>query len=270
MPEGDSLVNLATRLRPVLVGALLVRAAAAAAMAPATLVGLTVVSIETRGKHLLLHLSDTTTLHVHLGMTGRFFVDALDSPGLGPAPGAPQVSLHLETQTHRVLGRTVPTLERLTAARLLRHPHLASLGPDLLGERFDAAAAAARFQREPYLPLGEALLDQRLACGIGNVYKSEVLFLEALDPWRHVIDTQPATLAAVLERARGLMLRNLGPELRRTRRGLDADRYWVYERNGAPCRRCDTPIAMARQGDMGRSTYYCAACQGVTPRRTIT
>lgn len=260
MPEGDSLVNLATRLRPALVGSPIVLARAAETLAPETLVGLSVKAIETRGKHLLVHLSDATTLHVHLGMTGRFSVDALDTPGLGPAPAA---SLHLETPTHRIVGRTVPTLERLTAGRLVRHPHLASLGPDLLGETFDAGAAVARFQREPYLPLGEALLDQRLVCGIGNVYKSEVLFLEGQDPWRRVVDTPPGTLAAVLERARGLMLRNLGPELRRTRRGLDADRYYVYERAGSPCRRCDTLVAMARQGDMGRSTYFCAACQGV-------
>jgi endonuclease-8 len=266
MPEGDSLFNLATRLRPVLVGAAIVRAEAAGTLTPDSLVGLSVVAIETRGKHLLVHLSDATTLHAHLGMTGRFFVDALDAPGLGPVPAA---SLHVETATHRVVARAVPTLERLTAGRLLRHPHLASLGPDVLGEGFDAVVAAARFQREPYLPLGEALLDQRLVCGIGNVYKSEVLFLEGLDPWRRVLDTPGETLAAVLERARGLMLRNLGPELRRTRRGLDADRYWVYERAGSPCRRCDTTITMARQGDQGRSTYACAACQGVARSRTI-
>lgn len=272
MPEGDTLFVLAAALRPVLAEQTLVVASAPATRARAALpaetwVGRRVRAIETRGKHLLVRLDDDTTLHVHLGMTGKVRSGPRTGPGALPAEGA---DLVLETATHRVVGRALPVLEHLTAARLLRHPQLAGLGPDLLADDFDADAltrVVARYRREPFLTLGEALLDQRLACGVGNVYKSEALFLAGLDPWQRVGETGDEVLAGLVERARGLMRRNLDGGLRRTRQGLDPGRYFVYERQDAPCRRCDTPVAMARQGEQGRSTYFCSRCQGTSGPR---
>lgn len=259
MPEGDTLFRLGMTLRPVLAGRTLVSATSLAPIAPEGLPGLAVRDVEVRGKHLLFPLSDDSTLHVHLGMTGRFFVDALDTPGLRPAPAAVLV---LETSTHRVVGHALPVLERLTPGKLLRHPRLSTLGPDLLAERFDALAVAQRYQREPFLTLGEALLDQRLACGIGNVYKSETLFLAGLDPWQRIVDTPLEALTSVLERTRALMRDNLERALRRTRPGPAPERLWVYGRSGEPCLQCGKAVEMARQGDLGRSTYFCARCQG--------
>lgn len=259
MPEGDTLFQLAAELRPVLVRQTVITSRGAVSIHPETLAGRTVRDVESRGKHLLLHLDDDTTLHVHLGMTGRFFINDLPS-AREPGAGA---DLVLETGRHRVVGRELPVLERLTSAALKRHPFLSTLGPDVLAEAFDAPAVAERYRREPFAPLGEVLLDQRLACGIGNVYKSEGLFLRGLDPWQRAADTPVETLVALLAEVRGLMRRNLAPGLRRTRRGLDPGRYWVYDRAGKPCRRCETIIAMARQGDLGRSTYYCPTCQHV-------
>jgi endonuclease-8 len=259
MPEGDTLYNLAARLRPVLLGRTL-RFGRTDDRGDEPLTGRAVRDIAVRGKHLLITLDDDTTLHVHLGMTGRFAVRPLNEPG--PAPAA-DAALVFETDADRVVGEHLPVLERLTTSQLARHPQLTALGPDLLAETFDARAVAARFGAALYQPIGEALLDQRLACGIGNVYKSEVLFLEAVDPFSQVASLGPARLATVLEHTRLLMRRNLGDDLRRTRRGLDADRYWVYGREGLPCKRCGEPVAMRRQGDLARSTYYCAVCQGV-------
>lgn len=100
MPEGDTLFRLAMRLRPVLGGQTLVAATSLGAIAADTLAGLAVRDVEVRGKHLMIHLGDDSTLHIHLGMSGRFFVNALNEPGLRAAVTA---SLVLETATHRVV-----------------------------------------------------------------------------------------------------------------------------------------------------------------------
>lgn len=271
VPEGDTIFTLAARLRPVLLARPLrvgrlwgmpAHVGDASGDAATTLDGRTVRDVETRGKHLLLHLDDDTTLHIHLGMTGRWEVRSLSEPGLGPAP--PAASLVFETAFDRIVATHLPVLERLTAAQLARHAHLRALGPDLLSEHFDARAVAARFGRALYDPIGVALLDQTLACGIGNVYKSEALFLASIDPWATVAALGPERVAALLEDTRALMRRNLEGDLRRTRRGLDADRHFVYGREGQPCKRCGAPVAMRRQGDLARSTYYCGPCQGVS------
>jgi endonuclease-8 len=271
MPEGDTLYTLAARLRPVLLARPLriarlrgttVAAADANTNAETSLDGRTVRDVETRGKHLLLHFDDDTTLHIHLGMTGRWDIRPLAEPGLGPGPSG--ASLVFETAFDRVVGTHLPVVERLTAAQLVRHAQLRALGPDLLSEDFDARAVAARFGRALYDPIGVALLDQTLACGIGNVYKSEALFLSSIDPWATVAALGPERVSTLLEQTRGLMRRNLEGDLRRTRRGLDADRHFVYGREGQPCKRCGAPVVMRRQGDLARSTYYCGPCQGVS------
>ncbi len=125
-----------------------------------------------------------------------------------------------------------------------------------------AVARRARALLEPEAPLTDVLLDQRVACGIGNVYKSEVLFLR-----RHLPDSPLGTvddeaLGACYELASELLRSNLGGGRRVTRReGDEAGRLWAYGRGGAPCLRCDGVITYARLGHHHRGTYWCPACQ---------
>lgn len=111
------------------------------------------------------------------------------------------------------------------------------------------------------MEIAGALLDQTALAGIGNVYKSEVLFLCGVNPFMRVKALEDAVLGRVVETARAQMQRNLGAGLRRTTSALARERLWVYERGGRPCRRCGTAIRWRRQGDEARSTWWCPRCQ---------
>jgi endonuclease VIII len=132
-------------------------------------------------------------------------------------------------------------------------PRLTSLGPDFLDPDFVPSSHLAAFRaRSRDRALGEALLDQTVVSGVGNVYKSEGCFAASVDPWRAVIDLDDAELALVLETLRDLMSDGL-ERGRRPRR--------VYRRAGLPCIRCGTPVRSHGQGDANRTTYWCGNCQ---------
>jgi endonuclease-8 len=159
-----------------------------------------------------------------------------------------------------------PVVSLLAAGDERRTPALASLGPDLAREDFDAPRAVARLRALAELAIGEAVMRQDALAGIGNVYKSEVLFVTRVDPFVRVATLDGATLARIVATAHELLRRNLDGRGRvTTSRALAATSHvWVYGRSGRPCFECGTTLAMRRQGTLGRSTYYCAKCQGVT------
>jgi endonuclease-8 len=143
---------------------------------------------------------------------------------------------------------------------------LSRLGPDVLANELDAATILGRFREQPASEIGSAVMDQELLSGIGNIYKSEALFLAEVSPFTRIGELDDARLLRVIDVARRLMQRNLGSERRTTPRGRIASRHWVYERSGEPCLRCGARIAMLRQNPLGRSTYYCPSCQGAPAR----
>ena len=158
---------------------------------------------------------------------------------------------------------TPKILEYLSETRLRRHSWLARLGPDILAEEFDEEEVLRRLRAVALAPIGEAVLDQTAVCGIGNVYKSEILFLEGIDPFARVSTLDEERARRLLRECRRLMRRNLEGYPRRTRLGRDGARQWVYRRSGEGCSKCGTKVRMRRQGDLGRSTYYCPECQQV-------
>ena len=152
------------------------------------------------------------------------------------------------------------------------HPRLAALGPDLCRPDADLAEAVARLDRlAAGTEVGVALLDQRIACGVGNVYKSEVLFACGIDPFTPLEDVSLPQRRRLLETAADLLQANLdtsGP--RSTTPGGRPGRggLAVYGRAGRPCRHCGTPIRTRRQGEAARATYWCPTCQaneGLSP-----
>ena len=141
------------------------------------------------------------------------------------------------------------------------HATLQALGPDLLSPDFDLARARQRLRVDDDAEIGDALLDQTALAGIGNVYKSEVLFLCGVSPFRPVAGLEDERLDRVVATAAALMKRNLGAGERRTTSGLTPEPLWVYERGGRPCRRCGTTIERRAQGALARSTWWCPRCQ---------
>lgn len=175
----------------------------------------------------------------------------------------------IETPAAVAVAFNTPVVELLTDAELRRSMPLITLGPDLLAESFDADEALRRLRERDAWALGVALLDQRAVAGIGNVYKSEVAFIERLDPWSPVRAFDDGSLRNALSEARRLLQANAGRGARTTtgRRGPGRD-LWVYGRGGRPCRRCGTPISSRRQGEHARVTYWCPRCQPPPAQRT--
>jgi endonuclease VIII len=120
------------------------------------------------------------------------------------------------------------------------------------------------------MTIGEALLDQRALAGIGNVYRSEVIWMDRVDPFARVGRLDDGTLARIVETARRLLVENSDPAHGPARtttaavgRAAGGERLWVYRRAGRPCRRCATAIRSARLGsELPRTVYWCPRCQG--------
>lgn len=222
------------------------------------MVGATVSDVEARGKHLLMRFEDGRTLHSHMMMSGSWHIYR---PGERWRKSG-RVDAMLETDEWVAVCFDAPICELFAPGK---EPELVRrLGPDLLAPRPDYDEAVRRL-RASELPLGVAVMTQSLVSGIGNVYKSEVLFLERLDPFAPVSEIAPEALRAALKCAARLMRQNLGGgHMRTTRRRFGGSRLWVYGRSGETCFECRTPVRMRRQGDQGRSTYYCASCQGTS------
>ncbi|MBX3274973.1 MAG: Fpg/Nei family DNA glycosylase [Sandaracinaceae bacterium] len=256
MPEGDTIRRTADVLRRAIGGAR-VRAFSSARpeLAGAALAGATVEAIEPRGKHLLVRFDDGRALHTHLGMHGSWHVYRPGERWRLPAHRAHAV---IETDTWIAVCFDPPTCALVRAGRT--PTGVARLGPDLSDAAPDLDEAVRRLRAEPTLALGVAVMRQDLVSGIGNVYKSEVLFVRRLDPFAPIASADDAALRALLEEARRLLRRNVGRPRRTAPRRLGAP-HWVYGRAGEPCFACGAPIARAAQGQPPRSTYFCPACQ---------
>jgi endonuclease VIII len=263
MPEGDTIFRTAAVLDAALRGQ---RVSAARARAHARLshppelsrlVGATVTGVRPLGKHLLIGFDLGLVLRTHLGMHGSWHRYAPGEPWRRPAT---QATVVIETPGAVAVCFNPPEVELLTDAEAARHSTLGSLGPDLLARSIDTDLAIARLRKRNGVELGEALLDQRAVSGIGNVYKSEVCFVERVSPWFRVAAADDATLTRLLVTARRLLRANVRGGARVTT-GARGTPLWVYGRRGRPCRRCGTRVEGRRQGSAARMTYWCPRCQ---------
>ncbi|WP_406740406.1 DNA-formamidopyrimidine glycosylase family protein [Streptomyces atratus] len=262
MPEGDTVLQTAGRLRTALAGRVLTRSdLRVPRFATADLTGRTVLDVVSRGKHLLTRVEGGLTLHSHLRMDGAWRVYAAGERWRGGP--AHQIRAVLGNAERTAVGYRLPVLELLRTrdeAKAVGH-----LGPDLLGPDWDPGTALRNLLADPGRPLGDALLDQRNLAGIGNIYKAELCFLARATPWLAVGDLPAPTAARLVTTAKQLLEANRDRPTRttttpRTARGHGPkERLWVYGRTDRPCLRCGTPIRTADQD--ARPTYWCPRCQ---------
>lgn len=257
MPEGDTLHGWARALDAALAGHEIVYATSTRVPLE-RLVGNTVRAARALGKHLLVEFDDGHVLRTHLRMHGT--IRLRRGAYTGPLTN-PHVRWLLSTAHETALCLDAPTIELLHQSELAAHPVLSRLGPDVLAPELDSAEILRRMRASPDTPIGSALLDQELLAGIGNVYKSELLFIAKVSPFTRLGDLSDELLLRIIELARSWMRRNLGARRRTTPEGRVAERHWVYERSGEPCLRCGTRVRTRRQGPLARSTYYCPECQ---------
>jgi endonuclease-8 len=257
--EGDTIHRAANRLRPALAGATLVRFEATRLAGDRPRAGELVEDVEAVGKHLLIHFSGGLSLRTHMRMSGAWHLYRTGERWREPAHLA-RVVIEVDSGWVAVCF-SAPVVE--TYVRRASPPAaIAGLGPDLcVPADLDAVldTVLERLGRivEPSATVGEALLDQRVAAGIGNVYKSEACFAVRLDPFTPVGELDREMLRSLWATAARQLQANLGSGRRATYRGGLA----VYGRRGRPCPRCGTAVRMGRQGEHQRSTYWCPTCQ---------
>jgi endonuclease-8 len=239
------------------------------------IVGATITEVVAVGKNLLIRLDNGLELRTHLRLHGAWH---RYRPGERWRRAPSHATVVIEVPEAVAVCFECPTVELFETRAQGLHPALAALGPDLLDPAFDGDEAVRRLRApgRDDAEIGPALLDQRALAGIGNVVKSEVLFLEKVSPYRRVQDLDDAALHRLVDRARTLLLANAqrGPGAERVttrdrgsgrpipREPRTSGNLWVYRRAGRPCRRCGTAILAARQGrELPRTTYWCPACQ---------
>ncbi|CAM3174744.1 DNA-formamidopyrimidine glycosylase family protein [Saccharomonospora xinjiangensis] len=260
MPEGDTVLHTGERLRAALVGRTLTRTDFRhPALATLDLTGLDVVAVRTVGKHLFLRFSDGTSLHSHLKMDGSWRVF---TPGQRWSSPGHHARVILGNRSAEVVGFRVHDLAVVPTEQESRF--VGHLGPDLLDPEWGpghAATAVERLRQQPDAEIGEALLDQRVMAGIGNVYKTEICFLLGVSPWTPVAEVDAER---TVELARRLLSAN-AHRSRRTTTGMDVRgrRSWVYERTRHGCLRCGGKVRVADQGvgTRARPTWFCPRCQ---------
>jgi endonuclease-8 len=247
MPEGDSLHRAARILQPLVGERLEVQTPhprARVTVVAERLDGKRLLRIEAVGKNLLLRFEGGLVLRSHLGMHGRWQLLERN----GARQGTPWLVLRGE-KSEAVLWNG-PVLE-------LDESHVRSLGPDILADPPDVDGMLAKLRgTDQGAAIGEALLDQRLVAGIGNLWRAEALWRAQISPWQKLRDVSDEELRSVLTEAAQLMRRSLDSGLRQRA---------VYRQVGRPCPRCGTPISSRGQGDANRIAYWCGECQKGEP-----
>ena len=253
MPEGDTLHNIASRLRPALEGRPLTEASFSRLRGMDRLkVGEVVARVESRGKWLEIEVERGRVLRTHLEMNGAWHLYRPGERWRRPRHLARAV---LAT----AVGTAVCFAAPVVAVGHRGDGALDHLGPDLCRPPVDIDEILHRIEAwaDDRAVIGDVLLDQRLAAGIGNVYKCEALFACGVDPFAPLDTVPPAARRALYETAAAQLQANLG----RSRRATAGDGLAVYGRDRQGCRVCGTGIRTRSGGAQGRTSWWCPRCQ---------
>jgi endonuclease-8 len=279
MPEGDTIFRAARTLNRALAGHEVVRfesvlPALTRVHDDAPITGRTVESVTAAGKHVLMRFSGDLTLRTHMRMNGSWHIYRPGEPWQRPRR---DMRVMIATDGFEAVGFNVPVAEFLDHRQLGRQKDLRLMGPDLLGATFDDDEAVRRLRARGSTAIADALLNQRVVAGAGNVYKSEVLFVCGIDPFAPVDRVSDEQLRQILTTARKYLKANVIDHTaaivtytgyrRTTGRADPSERLYVYGRARKACRKCGTPIRVKTQGPDARLTYWCPSCQSLSDMR---
>jgi len=256
MPEGDTIFRTARMLDRALGGSGVVRFETVFPRLESrgSLVGRRVLSVSSRGKWILMRFSGDLVLLTHLRMHGSWRLHPL-APALERPPGILVVTERIAAGGHRI-----PVADLLCEAELERHRTLPRLGPDPLAPGFDPGEVLRRLREREGEGVGRLLLDQTVLAGVGNVFKSEVLFLAGVHPEKTAGEIPDEALRSIVESAARLLRANASRVRRSTLRMDPAAALFVYRRSQEACRRCGERVqALRRTGE--RTSYVCPRCQ---------
>ncbi|MBC6441529.1 MAG: Fpg/Nei family DNA glycosylase [Rhodobacteraceae bacterium] len=257
MPEGHTIHRAAQDQRPMLIGQPIAmsspqgRFAAGARLLDSAIA----TGIEPIGKHILYHFDNGRSLHLHLGLAGKIY----RSPKPVPPP-RDVVRVRMESATH-VVDITGPAICEILGVAELKAFRL-RYGPDLLAEVPDPARAIEKIHASRS-PIGTLLMNQKVISGIGNIYRTEILWLLGIHPLTRGCDLGTDILIRMWQKLRDLMLIGVrydsiitNGDLPKAGQGV-GERVHIYGKEVCP--KCTGPIVVSRLNN--RTLYHCAACQ---------
>ena len=274
MPEGDTIYRSARTLERALGGkvvtgfrSMLPRLTRVHEDAPIT--GRTIESVTAAGKWMMIRFSGDLTLLTHMLMSGSWHIY---KPGEKWFRKSYDMRIVIETKEYVAVGFMTPIAEFHTDKSLAERKGLKDLGQDVLAEEFDEAEAIESLRSRPELEVGDALLNQSLMAGVGNIFKSEVCFACGIHPFRSMYTVTIEQAEKLVRTSRRFLQSNVTDKSddqivtytgarRTTRRMRPDERLWVYGRDGMPCRKCGTTIERRKQGTDARITFWCPNCQ---------
>jgi endonuclease-8 len=275
MPEGDTIFRTARSMGRALIGRAITGFRSNYPLLTrfhddTPITGQTVDRVESRGKWLLIHFSGGATLVTHMLMNGSWH---LYRPGDRWRKPARDMRIVLENRDYHAVAFTVPVAKIYTQQALAREKRIPPPGSDVLNDDFDPAAAAVRIRLHADEEIGDVLLHQQVLAGVGNVFKSEICYVENVNPFCLVVALTSEQIAALIHTAQRLVAENVledsgntivtyrGQQRRTTHASSPQESLWVYGRSGSPCRRCGDPIRRRLQGPDARVTFWCPTCQ---------
>ncbi len=258
VPEGDTIHYAANRIRPVLEGHVpdeirTPHRRFARDRWPERLSGQRVLSVDARGKHLMIRFENRLTIHSHLRMTGSWQVVPL---GAEWRRHPRRAWLVMRRGDREVIQFDGPVLDLMTDSRTRLDQRIAGLGPDVVAPApFDEGDFLRRLRHDdPTRPIGDTLLDQRVVAGMGTVWRSEACWRAEVDPWRATSSITDEEALLLCSSVRPLMQKSALD-------GFQNRDQQVYNRAGKACNRCRTRIKRATQGDDNRPLFWCPGCQ---------
>ena len=245
------------------------------------LVGWRVAALDRRAKYLLIHLTSGETLIIHLGMSGRCFVEQIGKTGQPRAAAFQHQVNNLTAHDHVVFHLSGPAgkfkvtyndarrfgfMDLVATDALEQCKHFARMGPEPLGNHFSASTLNASLKGKK-TPIKQALLDQRVVAGLGNIYVCEALFRAGISPRRQSHSIAGKRAVRLVPEIRDILTEAIraGGSSLKDHAGIDGElgyfqhTFQVYDREGEPCLVCAKPVKRLVQS--GRSTFYCSACQ---------
>lgn len=259
MPEGDTIHRSAAALRIALVGKKMLRFEAPRLVGAAPRAGRTIEAVEATGKHLEITFDDGLILHTHMKMSGSWH---LYREGEAWRKTNEHLRAMLTTESWTAVCFDAPIVETYRQRDPSRHPRFGGLGPDLCRADADLERCVELVMTfdEPDMSIAEVMLDQRIFCGVGNVYRCEVLWIAELSPFARVGDLRVSDATRLVNTAASLLRANLRQASRVTVPGVPGG-LAVYGRNGQRCSRCADTIEVRRHGGHQRLLYWCPGCQ---------
>ena len=259
MPEGDTIHRAAAALSTALVGHALHHFAAPRVYRPRPEPGSVVEEVASHGKHLEVTFDDGIVLHTHMRMTGSWHLYRTGERWRRPER---QMRAIIEVADWVAVCFNAPTVETYRMRDRRRHPVQGALGPDLCRSDADLEECLRRLEQypDPDTSVAEVLLDQRVLCGVGNVYRCEVLWACELSPFAPIATLSRRDLADLVEVSARLLRANLDRVERITVPGFPGG-LAVYGRHHQRCPRCTATIAVRRWGEFARLVYWCPSCQ---------